>query len=72
MFQSRNRGTCRFKERQKRLGIYRGDSFNLVIEVLVVSSSRWRSLMRSLPSSFQSRNRGTCRFKYTRIVASRA
>ena len=37
MFQSRNRGTCRFKETQEAKHWAEVGSFNLVIEVLVVS-----------------------------------
>ena len=62
-FQSRNRGSCRFKCRlAPRVRVGYLDCFNLVIEVLVVSSKGCEREYAWL-GKFQSRNRGTCRFK---------
>ena len=69
LFQSRNRGTCRFKPMNLSSRAYRLTSFNLVIEVLVVSR-RVEHGQHTHCLSFQSRNRGTCRFKSTHIHLS--
>ena len=61
-FQSRNRGSFDFKQETK---IADGDillSFNLVIEVLLISSNEF-SVDASLLIKFQSRNRGSFDFK---------
>ena len=64
-FQSRNRGSFDFKEKDKpdgahRLGIRR---FNLVIEVLLISSMDLEQYGNLRAPWFQSRNRGSFDFK---------
>ena len=69
-FQSRNRGSCRFKATAEFLYYSIPQSFNLVIEVLVVSSRHAADALPNCVNLFQSRNRGSCRFK-GRIKGSR-
>ena len=61
-FQSRNRGSFDFKSKQLIPSPNRYLSFNLVIEVLLISSHQRRPQERHL-RRFQSRNRGSFDFK---------
>ena len=70
MFQSRNRGSCRFKRTPLEARMYNYTGFNLVIEVLVVSSVNM-TLYIHPGGKFQSRNRGSCRFKEVKLVIKR-
>ena len=60
-FQSRNRGSFDFKKRAAKHNEQTRNqvSFNLVIEVLLISSTRYRHFW----NEFQSRNRGSFDFK---------
>ena len=66
MFQSRNRGSFDFKQphRKRQTSISPQQSFNLVIEVLLISSEELRTLIEVLVEKFQSRNRGSFDFKF--------
>ena len=61
-FQSRNRGSFDFKRTMSNDKIRIHHRFNLVIEVLLISSSS-RLSTKNATSSFQSRNRGSFDFK---------
>ena len=64
LFQSRNRGSFDFKVTEKKeTQMPTGTRFNLVIEVLLISSSSVLNLSLCQTSAFQSRNRGSFDFK---------
>ena len=62
MFQSRNRDAFDFKSTQRSTRFYLTSSFNLVIEMLLISSPLG-SLAREREIEFQSRNRDAFDFK---------
>ena len=62
MFQSRNRGSFDFKSTLGAESTSAGFRFNLVIEVLLISSIM-PELIRNFTNLFQSRNRGSFDFK---------
>ena len=68
-FQSRNRGSFGFKQQVQRLRVMWVCCFNLVIEVLLVSSTSDRAV-GCLMAQFQSRNRGSFGFKAGRYPPS--
>ena len=63
MFQSRNRGSFDFKEAISNIVDGNQYSFNLVIEVLLISSNDGLRASVKLMGEFQSRNRGSFDFK---------
>ena len=71
-FQSRNRGSFDFKTASSSAGYPRHQSFNLVIEVLLISScGRFKPRAPRERSQFQSRNRGSFDFKLLSPSAQR-
>ena len=66
LFQSRNRGSFDFKENRQLQQETPGASFNLVIEVLLISSHTV-SLDALQAILFQSRNRGSFDFKLVQV-----
>ena len=67
MFQSRNRGSFDFKRSRMRPRKAMNLSFNLVIEVLLISREIHVIEISDLALMFQSRNRGSFDFKGLRM-----
>ena len=62
-FQSRNRDACHFRIPSRCCIYYIISSFNLAIEMLVISGSPVRASITAQQALFQSRNRDACHFR---------
>ena len=62
-FQSRNRDSCHFRTHLQLLVGTRDFSFNLAIEILVISGLQPNGGVASSSKKFQSRNRDSCHFR---------